>query len=393
MAETDTAPAVETGGSPPPFDEEAYVESQLSIEGVGGDAEKPAFSQRAIESKRQAIGKAAPAAEEPAEESAEQPQQPAPALSQDVAAMLAEARLRPVEGETTEQALHRLVLHNQGRARAHHSDLKTTRDEVASLKQMIQPLWQALRENQLAQEQEAAMRTVPDKETDQPGYQTWLLEQVLQRQERERQQAEEAQAANAREEQLVTLDEAALGDLYGGLEKDEEVRAGYSFALQAGMAVLEQQYPNSTPEQREEFVKLSQQLNMRNLVRQGMGVSDFYRGMYRNTRQLLGVNGNGHATAQEQPAAAPQQAAPPAQQQRQGSPTAARLRADSAAAAARAVVSPSPAATRAPTGEGIDLRALDEDEALELGLEYARTGRSAEWDAMVQAQFGKGRRR
>lgn len=402
MAETDTAPE-STSSSPPGgsggFDEESWVESRLAGE-TPEEVPTPAAEEHP---RRQAAAQASQEAQEPAE-GEEQAQQPVQAqVAPDVASALAEARLRPVEGETTEQALRRLWRHNEGRARSHHGDVKTLKDELVGVKNMVQPLWQALQQQAEAQRREEMLRQVPDKEADPQAYQNWLMEQWMLRQEQERQEAEQLAAQDAQQESLLTQDETALVDLQQGLSTEPEVRDGYSFALQVGMRSAEQQYPDASPEQLEELAKLSQQLMMRGLVRQGKSVSAYYRHMYAAAREVMGV-GNGHATPQQQAAAATAvaqaQAAPPAQAvpraqappAAKGSPTAARLKAESAAAAARAVVSPGPAASSPPTGEGIDLRQLDDEQAFELYQEFAKDGRADQWDRMVQEQFGVARR-
>lgn len=393
MAETDSAPdTASTPSQPALFDEEAFLEERLS----GGDPDEHPLSERAVAAKAAKLANGAA----PAEEQPEQPEQQAePALAPDVAAELADARLRPVQGETTEQALRRLSKHYSGRSRSHYEDLRGLKEELGGVKQMIQPLWQALRDQAEAQQREAFMRQVPDKEADPQAYHTWLLEQTVQRQEEERQRNEEQAAQLAQQEQLVAVDEVALTDLVTGLESDGEVRDGYSFALQVGMKSAEKQFPNATPEQLEELAKLSQQLMMRGLVHHGASVSDYYRHMYATARSLIGGNGGGTQAQQQQAAAVVAEAMPqpmpqvaPAPAQPQGSPTAARLRAESAKAAARAVVSPGPAASSTPSGEGIDLRQLNDEQAFELYQEYAAAGRTDQWERMIQEQFGVSRR-
>lgn len=407
MADT-TASAPDTSTTSPPagsgsFDEEAWVESRLS--GTAPEEVPAPAAEKADEAPATTAQAQEP--ETPAETAKAPEQAAAPALAPDVVEALAEARLRPVEGETTEQALRRLNKHYAGRTSAHFGELRELKTELTGLKGMVTPLWQALQQQYEAQQREAAMRQVPDKEADPAAYNTWLMEQMLARQEQDRLAAEQAAAEGEQQAALVGEDETALNDLVYGLENDAEVRDGYSFALQVSMQSAKQQYPTATPEQLEEVAKLSQQLMMRGLIRQGASPAGYYRNMYTTARNLLvGQNGqNGNAAPAAQAATQPQ--APPAQQpaaqpapqptpapapQPQGSQTAARLRAESAAAAARAVVSPGPAAGSPPTGEGIDLRQLDDEQAFELYQEFAKANRVDEWERMVQTQFGVARR-
>jgi hypothetical protein len=311
----------------------------------------------------------------------------------------ADARLKPVNGETREQAILRLNGHYAGRANNHYRELSSAKEaaqraeaQVSNLNTILQPFLRAFHQQQQALAQQEAMARVPDREADPDAYRTWLIEQDIQRrmavdqQAAQQQQAwQQAQQEHAQAHQMLDVDERALAELENAVSTDQELAAAYSFVTNNGFRQAERLFPGEPPEKIQEFVQLAQQRDMRMYAQMGYSPVDAIKATYRDALELAGYS-PAQASA-EAAQVAPTVTAPAPQKPTIGSPTAARIERESAAGRARAVVSPAPGGSGAPTGDGIDITTMDEDALAEFAL---MSPQNAEYlSKRIQQTYGK----
>ncbi len=313
--------------------------------------------------------------------------------------------LREVAGETADQTYQRLARHLKGKGDRFYAEMQSAKAEqaahargLAELRQVIEPLAREHFARQKAEQTAAMAAEIPDKVTDPMGYQIWLQEQILIRDEEDR-QAEAVRAQQQREQaenaatfaELKQIDDAGYGALAFGLgtvpgsTPDPELVQDYRILTNIAYKAVAAKWPNSTEEERMEFLENAQQLDVRDWVLAGVDPRQGVKDRVRELREMLGVaavpaNGNGHAAAAA-PASVPAAAAaaPP----KTVSPTATQMQAEAAAAARRAPVTASVTARPAPATSGPfpDASSFeDSDEYVEavldglLGSELQRVG-------------------
>jgi hypothetical protein len=311
--------------------------------------------------------------------------------------------LREVAGETAEQTYQRLARHLKGKGDRFYAEMQSAKAEqaahargLAELRQVIEPLAREHFARQKAEQTAALAAEIPDKVADPMGYQIWLQEQILIRDEEAR-QAEAVRAQQEREQaesaatfaELQQIDGAGFDALAFGLGKapgstpDPELVRDYGILTNIAYKAVAAKWPNSTEEERLEFLENAQQLDVRDWVLAGVDPRQGVKDRVRELREMLGVaavpaNGNGHGAAAA-PASVPAAAAPP----KTVSPTATQMQAEAAAAARRAPVTASVTARPAPATSGPfpDASSFeDSDEYVEavldglLGSELQRVG-------------------
>ena len=163
------------------------------------------------------------------------------------------------------------------------------------------------------------------------------------------------------------------------MENDPDAAAAYEAFTRLSLETVADQFPDSSPAEQEEYVRLSQLLDLRNFHSRGLPIGDVLKANYQRMQRIAGRQ---HAAAQQ--ALAPETKPAPAAPAKPASPTADRLRAASAKAEQRRAVSPTGRGS-GPSGDNIDLNALSEDDYVELRLAGQIT------DAMQQARFSKPR--
>lgn len=300
-------------------------------------------------------------------------------LDPEIADHLRSAGLRPVDNETNEQALKRLNRHWSGRAQKHYDEIRSLRTEsnqqLLAMRQMVEPILRAEYQRHQQAEREALMAQIPEPGT--PEHQEWLTQQILrnqleQQQTWQQQQIAQQQAWQQQQQQaaLLASDSQALDELATVLDSDPDAASAYAAVTELGFAAAQDMYPDATPAQVEEFVRLSQLMDLRAFRDRGMPVADALKSSYQRMARAVGIassngsngnaNGNGsngHATA------VPQGGKKPAG----GSPTAARQAAAHAQEQARRVVSPI-GRGGGPSGQGLDLTNLSEEEYVTMRL-------------------------
>lgn len=329
------------------------------------------------------------------------PAAPASTISPEVSQLLSRERLATIPGESNDAALRRLYDHQRQRAdRLYYEEVKgaktaaqAARDELSAFKQAMDPLIRAFNERTQQVEQELRQSKIPEQGT--PEYLVWQQQQIMAKlEEAEQRAAEERRLASetAEQESLLIEDEAADYELEVALAQDQDARAAYEFATQLGMRAAARAYPNATIDQIQEVVRLSQVLDMRAARRNGVSVGDLYKQRRADVMQLMGVVQQ-PAVASPAPAAATTPTTTAANGKatngaaKPGSTTARQLSTAKAQAAARAVVSPTPQAAAAPTGDSIDFSQMDEESLLEFTL--ASPENAAEYSRWINDKFGK----
>lgn len=329
-------------------------------------------------------------AQSPAGDGTTTEQQPTPESGEQFPSDLTDALrregLRPVPGETTMAAYSRLSQHLNGKAVAYGRQIRAMEQaqaaEIQQLRQGLEPMLRDYYQRRHMAQVEEQEAQIPPK--DSPEYQVWLNEQILARMEaRERQEWESAQEWEQRQAeeqfqgQLQQVDEAGFGKVAEGLglvqgkEADPEFSHAYDVFSTAAVSAARDFFPTATDQQIQEFVALSQRLDIRRAEMNGVDIRQVMksrlngiigelerRGLVQRTNKAAtgAPNGEGSSGGNGKVAAGarPQPPQPTAQQ---------RVAADAAAGARRAPLS-TPAATR-PTqlpGQLPDPAAFDNDD-------------------------------
>lgn len=318
------------------------------------------------------------------------------AFPADLTTALRREKLPTVPGETIEAAYSRLSDHLYRKNSAMHLSVKEMRDaeraraaEVAGLRQSLEPMlrswYQQQRQAQI--EQEAAQ--IPDK--DSPEYQVWLMEETLRRDDERRQQELESkqqqeltEQEREYQQQLAAIDQSGYTKVADGLgltqgtTADPEFQVAYDVYSEAAVVAARNYFPNAPDDKIQEFVALSQQLDIRRAEMNGMDIRDVMKGRYNALIESLvrrgvvtraqaaaAVAGNGHEDS-KQPQHQQQQARTPAPPPK----TVAQTVREDAAAAQRRGPNAVAANTR-PSGMGgqvPDPSTMDEDDFVEATL-------------------------
>jgi hypothetical protein len=219
-------------------------------------------------------------------------QQEGPAFPPDLAEALRRERLPTVQGETPEAAYIRLSTHLQARNRKLYTDLKEgerqSRQQQAELRQMLEPMLRDYYQRQRHAQIEEQAAQIPPK--DSPEYQVWLLEESLRRDDERRQQEEQAaltwqeqQALTQQQQRLAAVDGAGFQKVAEGLglvqgaEPDPEFQHAYNIFSEGAMIAARDYFPDATDEQLQEFVALSQQLDIRRAEQGGVDYRDLLK--------------------------------------------------------------------------------------------------------------------
>lgn len=299
-------------------------------------------------------------------------------LPQDLAQALQREGLRPVPGETPEAAYGRLTYHLTRKNAEYGRNLARQRDthaaQVAELREALGPILRDHYARERQQQFELQAAQIPDREMDPQGYQIWLQEEVLRRDEARRleeyqrsTEAQQLQSAQWIQAQRDALDQAGFSKVAEGLglvpgsEPDPDFQHAYDIYSLGAVETAKHLYPSATPEEIHEFVGLSFQWDIRQAETVGV---DIRQAMKENFRQMIDqlvqrglvvrAGGQGQQPQQQQPAQGarpqqPQQGQPPARPAAQSQQTTAQRMQAEAAAAARRGPSAVPAATR-PSG-------------------------------------------
>jgi hypothetical protein len=297
---------------------------------------------------------------------------------------MSEAELRPIAGETADQAQDRLYDHLTRRTKAHYARQRqleeTHAQEIRGLRESLDPIIREHYRRQTEAQTAALAAQMPEKGT--PEYAEWLLEENLRAQyeererlEVERQTAEQQAQEAAHQEQVRAVDDWAYERVQEGLglipgaQADPEFATAYDVFTRMALHSARAYFPEASDDQLAEFVNLSQTIDFRKFASMGNDPREVLKGRLRELNRLLPAgaqtasNGNGQAgtvavavTPVSAPAVPPMPATTP-------SPTAQRMMNESAASAARAPVAV-PVATRA-GGMGTpfpDIDGLEEDD-------------------------------
>lgn len=418
----DTGVGVGAQSTPPPSTvgldlDDPFYANELSRTTAGGDDDKPPTPTPTPTVPKPRVASVAkmPAPGTPTPPVDDEPPiaDPVSTLGADVVEALREARLPITPDDTRESALQRLYVHEKGKSGKFYSDFRATRDEArraaqetAQLRAMLSPVLQSFRDNQVAQQREAFVATIPDREVDPDGWQRWATEQLLQRdlqrEQRDMQVAQEAQRVAAEEQQLsavLDVDEQAHDAVAQAINTDPEALEAYRYSNQLTYLNLQSRYPDATHDQLVQGVDLMNQLEMRGAWNAGIHPVNLFKAVYGNARALLGTAGNGsngnhnsngsnnsNGHAQQQPVVQPQPQHQP--QQRATSPTAQRMAQQAQQAAARRVVSPPPTgASPPPAGDTVDMSKWDEDQIMDYVL--ASPANKESWKQWQVKQYGK----
>lgn len=288
---------------------------------------------------------------------------PTEPLPPDLTEALRRQGLRPVPGETPTAAYARLTHHLDGKSRDYGRQLREMRDQHASqladLRAGLEPMLRDYYQNQRMRQLEEQEAQIPPK--DSPEYQVWLNEQILvrmearEREEWEQQQLQQQQQVDLqRQEQNATIEAAGYAKVAEGLglvqgtQPDPEFAHAYDIFSSSAIAAARGFWPNATEEQIQNYVALSQRLDIRRAEENGVDIRDVMKqrlngivdglvaaGIVQRANRTAAPTGEGAATASVngKPTQTPQ-------------PTAAqRVAAESAASARRAPLA-TPSATR-----------------------------------------------
>lgn len=328
----------------------------------------------------------------PAEEPKAQAQ--ADEIPPELARELRREGLKPVPGENATAAYARLAHHNSRKAASYGRELGETRREAQALRQMMEPIVREHWENRRRAAVEEAAQQIPDKVTQPEEYQIWLQEQILlrdeERTESQRLAAEHAEQAQRDQDiqgQLVAIDNAGYSKvaeglgLVQGVEPDPVFSSAYDVFTESAIAGARSFFPTASDAEIEQFVALSQRLDIRRAELSGLDFRDVMKerleGVIRGLERagmVQRVSGNGAAGATATNGSANGQQV----KRTTGTPagaaksTAERLKADTQAAAKRGP-SAVAAATRANAATGTlpDVGELDFDEYFELVMSGA----------------------
>lgn len=225
--------------------------------------------------------------QEPAQEA--QPQDAGPAFPPDLTDAMRRERLPSVQGETPEAAYIRLSTHLQAKNRKLYTDLKEgerqTRQHQIEMRQMLEPMLRDYYQRQRHAQIEEQAALIPPK--DSPEYQVWLLEENLRRDDERRQQEaqsaltwQEQQELAQQQQQLAAIDQAGYSRVAEGLglvpgsQPDPEFLRAYDVFSEGAMLAARDYFPEASDEQIEEFVALSQRLDIRRAEQSGVDYRD-----------------------------------------------------------------------------------------------------------------------
>lgn len=323
----------------------------------------------------------------------------------DLAEALRRERLPSVPGETVTAAYSRLATHLQGRNRQLYTSIKdgerARKAEIKELRDSLEPMIREYYQRQHRAALEDAAAQIPDKETDPEGYKLWVNEEVLRRldaaergAEQQALTAEEQEAERQVQERLSAIDNSGYSKVAEGLglvqgrEPDPDFSHAYNVYSEAAVLAARSYWPDANDDQIQQFVALSQQLDIRRAEINGVDIRDVMKGRLNHLIDSLvrtglvtraqakaavaatGANGNGQQPEPKAPAAAREKS------------VVERMRTD-AANANRRGPSAVPATTRASAGAGQlpDPGDLEEDDYVEaalanlLGSEEQRVGK------------------
>ncbi len=329
----------------------------------------------------------ATAATDPAAQSpipaAPSPPGPFGALPPALARRMSEAELRPIAGETADQAQDRLYDHLTRRTKAHYARQRqleeTHAQEIRGLRESLDPIIREHYRRQTEAQTAALAAQMPEKGT--PEYAEWLLEENLRAQyeererlETERQAAEQQALEAAHQEKIREVDDWAYERVQEGLglipgaQADPEFTTAYDVFTRMALHSARAYFPEASDDQLAEFVNLSQTIDFRKFASMGNDPREVLKGRLRELNRLLpsgSVNGNGNGQPATGASATPASVPPavPPTPATTPSPTAQRMMTESAASAARAPVAV-PVASRA-GGMGTpfpDIDGLEEDD-------------------------------
>ena len=252
------------------------------------------------------------------------------ALPAPLAETLRSEGLKPVADETPEAAYARLSRHLTRKNQAYARDLAKLRDrqtqELAGLRQTIReqfgPIVQEHYERRRQEELELAAAQIPPKDT--PEYQVWLQEELLRRDDARRQeeweraqQAQRQEADAAVQDQIRAVDEVGyqrvaegLG-LLPGTQADPDFTHAYEVYSESAVSAARGYFPDASDEQIQEFIGLSQQLDIRRAELNGVDIREVWKGRLNAmidslVRRGLVTRAQGQAAkAEAAPAAAP----------------------------------------------------------------------------------------
>lgn len=313
----------------------------------------------------------------------------------DLADALRREGLRPVPGETTMAAYSRLSQHLNGKSVAYGRQIRAMEQqqaaEIQRLRVSLEPMLREYYQRQQMAQLEEQEAQIPPKDSHE--YQVWLNEQILARmEERERQEREAAQgweqqqAQEQTQAELRRIDETGYNKVAEGLglvpgsEPDPEFSHAYDVFSTAALAAARQYFPEANEQQVQEFVALSQRLDIRRAEMNGVDIRHVMKERLNGiidelerrglVQRVDGAGGSRAATATGEGNAQPASNVPAPNPATKPQPTAAqRVAADAAATARRAPLA-TPAATR-PTqlpGQMPDATGLDEDDFVEAAL-------------------------
>jgi hypothetical protein len=355
---------------------------------------------------------AAPPGAQPhaADPAAAPPENPYGDLPERLATNLRSAGLKPVPGETTDAAYDRLAHHISRRNAAYEKE-KTRNEqrhaaEIANLRTemrgYLEPILRAhhARERQAQVELEAAQ--IPPR--DSPEYAVWLQEEALRRDDERRrdeweraQESQRLQAEAAVQGRVAAVDEAGYNKVAAGLgllpgtTADLDFAHAYEVYSESAVQAARSYFPEASEDQIQEFIALSQQLDIRRAELNGVDIREVWKGrmnamidslvqrglVTRAQGQAAKVDvaavpasgtaaGNGNGNGRPAPTVTkPGTAAATAPQ-----PTVAQRVTTEAAAAARRGPSAVPGSAR-PTqlpGQLLDTSGMDEDDYVEAAL-------------------------
>lgn len=294
-------------------------------------------------------------------------------------------KLGHIPGETPAAAQERLTSHLRGKNREFRTQTQATQQELAQIRQAVQ-LWEPMLRDyyhrQRAAAQEEQLAQIPDPVEDPTGYQTYLLEENLRVAEERRlseaqsiEEAQRIQAEQARAAELRAVDEQGYGMIAQGLglnggEADPEFVVAYDTLSKLGLQSAADYFPDASPQQIQEFVGLSQLLDVRRMTAAGLDIREVMKGRVNgliDSLVQLGVVTRAQAKAAM---AMADVAASGNGQTRPAVPTAqSRVAADAVAAARRSPLAvPSGGRPAGAPGELPDASAMDEDDFVEAAL-------------------------
>lgn len=292
------------------------------------------------------------------------------ALPPDLTEALRREGLRPVPGENATAAYARLTHHLSGKSRDYGRQLREMRDQhaasLADLRAGLEPMLRDYYQNQRLRQLEEQEAQIPPK--DSPEYQVWLQEQVLarleakEREEFERaQEMERLQGEQATQEQLAAIDATGYSKVAEGLglvqgsQPDPEFAHAYDIFSNAAVAAARGYFPEASDQQIQEFVALSQRLDIRRAEMNGVDIREVMKGRLNGMVEALVAAGivqragrTATATGEGggQPAQATANVSGNGNSNSRPQPTAAQRVAAEAAAGARRAPLATPSATR-----------------------------------------------